>query len=84
VEPQIIADKIKKFLLQQFPATKNIGNNDSLLNNGIIDSLGILEVVTFMEQEFGISVSDDDLLPENFGSVSRLLKFVQEKKNGAR
>jgi len=83
VEPQTIADKIKKFLLQQFPATKNVGNDDSLLNNGLIDSLGILEVVAFMEKEFGITVSDEDLLPENFGSVGSLINFIQQKTNGA-
>ena len=83
MEPQTIADKIKKFLLQQFPATKNVGNDDSLLNNGLIDSLGILEVVAFMEKEFGITVSDEDLLPENFGSVGSLINFIQQKTNGA-
>lgn len=78
----IIAERIRKFLVQQFPATKNVGNEESLLNKGLIDSLGILEVVTFLEKEFGIAVFDEDLLPENFGSVARLLSFVQQKING--
>ncbi len=82
VEQRTIENQIRKFLVQQFPATKNVGNNESLLNNGLIDSLGILEVVAFMEKEFGITVSDEDLLPENFGSVSGLLNFVQQKTNG--
>ena len=46
--------RIKTFLAQQFPMTKNVGNDELLLKNGLIDSLGILEVVTFMEKEFGI------------------------------
>ena len=79
----IIAERIRKFLVQQFPATKNVGNNESLLNNGLIDSLGILEVVAFIEKEFGIPVSDEDLLPENFGSVRSLSNFVGQKTNGA-
>ena len=79
----IVAERIRKFLVQQFPATKNVGNNESLLNNGLIDSLGILEVVAFIEKEFGIPVSDEDLLPENFGSVRSLSNFVGQKTNGA-
>lgn len=79
----IVAERIRKFLVQQFPATKNVGNNESLLNNGLIDSLGILEVVAFIEKEFEITVSDEDLLPENFGSVYSLSNFVGQKTNSA-
>ena len=78
----IVVVQIRNFLLQQFPATKNVGNDESLLNNGLIDSLGILEIVAFVEREFGFTVSDEDLLPENFGSVASLLNFVQQKTNG--
>jgi acyl carrier protein len=82
LEQQIIAARIKKFLAQQFPATKNVGNDDSLLRNGLIDSLGILEVVTFLEKEFGFTVSDEELLPENFESVQCLSNLVQHKMDG--
>lgn len=71
--------KIKTFLAQQFPMSKNVGNDEPLLKNGLIDSLGILEVVTFIEKEFGIAVSDEDLLPENFGSIHSLASFVHNK-----
>lgn len=79
----IVAERIRKFLVQEFPATRNLGSNESLLNNGLIDSLGILEVVAFIEKEFGIVVFDEDLLPENFGSVHSLSNFVGQKTNGA-
>jgi acyl carrier protein len=82
VNQDIVAERIRKFLVQQFPATKNVGNNESLLNNGLLDSLGILEVVAFIEKEFEIMVSDEDLLPENFGSVHSLSNFVGQKTNG--
>jgi acyl carrier protein len=82
VEESAIADRIKRFLGQQFPATKKIGNKDLLLTTGLIDSLGILEVVSFLEKEFGIVISDDELLPENFGSVQSLSSFVRRKSNG--
>jgi len=83
VEAHLVAERIRRFLVQQFPATKNVGNDGPLLNNGLIDSLGILEVVTFLEKEFGIAVSDEDLSPENFGSLGSLSNFVQQKTNGA-
>jgi acyl carrier protein len=82
VNQDIVAERIRKFLVQQFPATKNVGNNESLLNNGLLDSLGILEVVAFIEKEFEITVSDEDLLPENFSSVHSLSNFIQLKTNG--
>jgi len=80
----IIAERIQKFLVHQFPATKNVGREEPLLKNGLIDSLGILEVVTFLEKEFAITVSDEELLPENFDSIRTLSNFVQSKTNGTR
>ena len=79
----MISERIRKFLVQQFPATRKVGNDEPLLKNGLIDSLGILEVVTFVENEFSVVVTDEELLPENFGSVESLASFVQAKRNGA-
>jgi len=83
VNQDVVIERIKNFLVQQFPATKNVGNEDPLLKNGLIDSLDILEVVTFLENEFGITLTDEELLPENFESVRSLSNFVQTKTNGA-
>jgi len=83
MDRQNTTSKIKSFLTQQFPMTKNVSNDEPLLTNGLIDSLGILEVVSFVENEFGIVVSDEDLLPENFGSIHSLSNFVHEKTTGA-
>jgi acyl carrier protein len=79
MEKQNTTSKIETFLARQFPMVRNLGNDEPLLNNGLIDSLGILEVVTFVEKEFGIIVSDEDLLPENFGSIRSLTNFVHNK-----
>ena len=78
----IVVAQIRNFLIRQFPATKNVTNDEPLLNNGLIDSLGILEVVAFIEKKFEIAVADEDLLPENFGSVRSLSNFVGQKTNG--
>ena len=79
MKDEVISERIRRFLILQFPTIKNVGNDESLLKNGFIDSLGILEVVAFLENEFCIAVSDDDLLPENFGSVQSIADFVQAK-----
>jgi len=79
MDKQNTTSKIKTFLAQQFPMTKNVSNDEPLLKNGLIDSLGILDLVTFVETEFGIAVSDEDLLPENFGSIHSLTNFVHNK-----
>ena len=63
----------------QFPRTKNVTDDAALLKNGVIDSLGILEVVSFVENEFSITVVDEDLMPENFGSIKSIAAFIQAK-----
>ena len=77
---------IRKFVMERFPLARQrrIGDDDSFLESGIIDSLGILELVSFVEKEFEITVSDEELLPENFESFRCLIAFVERKRDGAR
>ena len=84
MEDSAVAGRIRSFLNRQFPLTKNVGDEQSLLGGGLIDSLGILEVVSFMENEFKIAIADEELSPENFGTVRSLANFVQQKTNGNR
>jgi acyl carrier protein len=78
-----IEQRIHAFLLEKFPLARKaqVGKDTALLEKGILDSLGILDVVSFLETEFSIVVSDDDLLPENFQTLGTLSTFVL-KKNG--
>jgi acyl carrier protein len=55
------------------------GDDDNLVEEGIIDSTGILELIEFLEFHFGIEVSEAETLPENLGSISSLNKFVRSK-----
>ena len=79
------AGRLKRFILQRFPLAKKAGldGDTALLEGGIIDSLGILELVTFIEEEFAISVVDEELVPENFSSIDRLVAFVGGKEPGS-
>jgi acyl carrier protein len=79
VKEQTIAGKIRQFLEGSFPLVKGVGNESSLLGGGMLDSLGILEVVTFVEREFNISIDDEELLPENFQTVKAIATFVVRK-----
>ena len=74
-------ERIRTFLLGKFPLARKRGVTfqDNLLESGILDSLGILDLVAFVEQNFGIILSDDELVPENFQSIERLSAFVQSK-----
>jgi len=78
-------DRLKKFILERFPLARKAGLNGEtpLLEGGIVDSLGILELVNFMEEEFGISVVDEELVPENFSSIDSLLAFLDHKEPGS-
>lgn len=73
---------IRDFIIENFLFGNRdapLGNEDSLLQKGIIDSTGILEVVSFIEEKFMITVEDDDLVPQNLDSIRRLADFVMRK-----
>jgi acyl carrier protein len=74
--------RIREFILNQFPLARKraIGDADALLGTGILDSLGILEVVAFVEREFAITVADEELVPESFESIASIARFVEEKR----
>ncbi len=54
-------------------------DSTSLVHEGIIDSTGVLELVTFVEKEYGITVPDDEMVPANFDSIEALAAFVERK-----
>ncbi len=58
-------------------------NDASLLDRGIIDSTGVLEIVLFLESEFGIAIKASEMLPENFDSVNNMVRFVQRLRTPA-
>ena len=73
---------VRKFIYERFPLAREMrpGDEDSLLDAGIIDSLGILDLVTFLEESLAVLAEDDDLSPENFDSIDSLVRFVETKR----
>jgi acyl carrier protein len=60
-----------------------VGGDTSFLESGLIDSTGVLELVAFLEEKFGIKVEDEDLIPANLDSVNALTRFVEVKSTAA-
>jgi len=56
---------------------QNLGPDDSLLAKGLLDSLSILKTVTYCEEQFGITIPDEDVLPDHFESVRAIAKLVE-------
>jgi acyl carrier protein len=75
-------ESVKKHILDNFlfESDENaVGYDDSFLEKGIIDSTGVMELVSFIEEEFNVSVDDDELIPENLDTINRLASFVKNK-----
>jgi acyl carrier protein len=75
-------DKIRGYILENFLFTSSadaFADSDSFLERGIIDSTGVLELIFFVEEQFGIKVADKDMVPDNFDSVNNIARFVQMK-----
>ena len=67
-------------------STYPYADETSFLDEGVLDSMNVLQLVTFVEKQFGIPVDDQDIVPDNFDSVSRLVRFIERKaphRNGA-
>jgi acyl carrier protein len=73
--------KIREFIWKKFPLARKrqLKDSEALLESGILDSLGVLDLVQFIEKEFSILVSDDELTPENFQTIDRIAAFIRTK-----
>ena len=74
-------ETIKTFIVENFLFGSEDGLKDetSFLEEGIIDSTGILELVTFLEEEFSIAIEDEELVPENLDSINNVTTFLERK-----
>lgn len=71
--------KVRAYILENLMFSNNqadLQNDISLLERGVIDSTGVLEIVLFLEESFGVKVKDSEMLPENFDSVDNIVQFV--------
>ena len=73
--------EIKEFIIDNFlfGDADGIGDDTSFLEEGIIDSTGVLELVAFLEENYNISVEDEELIPENLDSISNIAQYLERK-----
>jgi len=76
-----LKDKIRTFVVENFlfGNNENLEDTTSFLEEGIIDSTGVLELVTFIEEEFSITVEDEELIPENLDSICNVTAYLEKK-----
>ena len=76
---------IRQFIIENFlfEEDENLKEDTSFLESGIIDSTGILELVSYLEENFRITVEDEELVPENLDSIANVVAYLS-KKNGTK
>lgn len=81
-----LRDQVRAFILENYLFTSDVsalGLDDSLLGRGIVDSTGMLEIIFFIEEQLGVKVKDEEMIPDNLDSVSKIAAFVQSKRQAA-
>jgi len=78
-----IESRVRRFLLENYLFTTDdtlLGNDDSLLQKGIVDSTGMMELINFIEDGFGIRIAEEEMIPENLDSVRAIVAFVTARQ----
>jgi acyl carrier protein len=83
MDASAIKARVRQFITSTFyvPDPSQVTDEMSFLETGIVDSTGVLEILTFLQSEFGIAVQDDEILPENLDSVARMVAYIERKTN---
>jgi acyl carrier protein len=78
-----IGETLRKYFAEELDKEKSVANlkdDDSLLVKGILDSIEIVKLTTFIEEAFGVPVGDEDLVPENFETITSLRRFIEGRR----
>jgi acyl carrier protein len=81
-----VAAQLREFIVTAFlfgDRSQMPDDDDSLLETGVLDSTGVLELIEFLEDQFSIVVADTETVPQNLGSIARLTRYVQSKLDTA-
>lgn len=78
--PQEIQEKLLSFITSSFMVERDeIDLDKSMIDEGIIDSFGLIEIASFMEKEFQMKISEDQMIRNNFGSVHKIVDFIMRE-----
>ena len=74
-------ETVREFIVTNFyvPDASLLGDDTSLLDQGIVDSTGVLEVTAFLEERFGIQIEDSEIVPENLDTIGSIVAFLARK-----
>ena len=78
---QLTRYRLRQFIANNFLFAREVelADDTSFLETGIIDSTGMLEIISFLEQEYGISIDPEELIPDNLDSINRIVAFIERK-----
>ena len=79
-----IIQRVRSFVQENFlymHSNFELGDDDRLLEKGVIDSMSIVEMISFIEQEFGVNAAEEDISDANFGSLAGIARFVSERQS---
>jgi acyl carrier protein len=84
-EPQIDLSSIKNFIRTEliYDDEKDFDENTNLIERGIVDSMSLVRLISFIEENCEIQVQDEDIVPENFSSLNKISNFITERRKGA-
>ena len=77
-------EELRQFIVESFlfGRDRSFSNEDSLLEKGLIDSTGVLELIAFLKEKYGVSVEEAEMIPDNLDSIQSLSAFIQRKQQG--
>ncbi len=81
MQQEQIRNEVHEFIQKNFIYNdkKKLGDDESLLGSGVVDSTGILELITFLESKFAVRFADNELVADNFDSVNKIISFISRK-----
>ena len=81
-KPQTVEESVRQLMIERawLEQQDSVSDTDSLVDHGVIDSLTMMELIGFLERTYGIQVTDDELIPENFETLSAIAGFVGQKR----
>jgi acyl carrier protein len=84
-EPPIDLSSIKNFIRTEliYDDEKDFDENTNLIERGIVDSMSLVRLISFIEENYGIQVQDEDIVPENFSSLKKISSFIAERHKPA-
>lgn len=83
VDTDTTRKELREFIVEAFlfgDESDPFEDGDSFMQKGVIDSTGVLELVSFLEENYGVTVDDEEMIPDNLDSLNNLVAFVQRKK----